>query len=691
MIATIASAEANCVSSPSGLVSWWRAESNALDSADGNNGALRGDVTFVPGTVGQAFSFNGSNAYVEVPSAPGLKPTGPFSVETWINYASVTQPYGDMIVAKGQDVEGPFDWAMSVSPVQKLRPHVKVGANWIYFDCAPTLSPGVWYHVAMVYDGSTVRGFVNGVLEGSQAVSGQLQATDFPLKIGAGAPVNGTSSKDWFAGLIDEVSIYNRALTLGEIQAIFNAASAGKCAMPPTITMQPVSQTVTEGQNATFMVTADGTPQLRYQWRFGVANIGGATNSSLTLSNAQFSDAGNYSVVVGNGFDFINSSNATLTVNRVPVAIPQSLAVNQDTLLPITLTGSDADGDALTYLVVGLPAHGQLTGTAPHLVYRPVTNYVGPDSFTFKVNDGLVDSPPATINLSVLHVNHPPVAGSQSVSVNEGASVAITLVASDVDGDALTYTVLPPSQGTLSGTSPNLTYTPHTSYFGPDSFTFKVNDGHVDSAAATVSINVISINDAPVARATVSPLAHFPDLTNLVVIAPNNTNATVVLDGSLSTDVENDVLHYSWLEGTNILATGVLATNVLEVGTHTITLAVSDGLETGTNTLVVEVITPGQSVGILISMVNEAHLLRKNQRPLVAALKAAANSFEEGKLHSGTKQLNAFQNKVRAQVAPLDQALADSLISAAQVIIDALITSGSAEGHDEQSRDNDQQ
>ncbi|MBI3852449.1 MAG: cadherin-like domain-containing protein [Verrucomicrobia bacterium] len=269
-------------------------------------------------------------------------------------------------------------------------------------------------------------------------------------------------------------------------------------------------------------------------------------------------------------------------------------------------------------------------------------------------------------------VNHAPVANSQSISLNEDTPKAITLAASDADGDPLTYTTTPPAHGTLSGTAPNLTYTPHTNYFGPDSFTFKVNDGHVDSGEATVSLKVNPVNDAPVARATISPLAQFPGLTNLVVISLNNSNATVVLDGSLSSDAEHDPLQYSWSEGTNVIATGVLATNVLDVGTHVITLAVSDGTDIGVDTVTVEVITPAQAVGILISMVDDGTLPRKNQRPLVTTLKAAAASFEDGRLQPGINQLAVFQNKVRAQVAPLDQTLADSLINAAQVIIDTL-------------------
>merc|ERR1711964_409372 len=128
----------------------------------------------------------------------------------------------------------------------------------------------------------------------------------------------------------------------------------------------------------------------------------------------------------------------------------------------ITLSGSDSEGDNLTYTLATNPSQGTLSGTAPNLTYTPKSNFSGQDSFTFKVNDGNLDSPAATVAISVTAVNDAPVAGAQSVTVAEDSSNnAITLSGSDSEGDNLTYTLVTnPSQGTLSGTAPNLTYTP---------------------------------------------------------------------------------------------------------------------------------------------------------------------------------------------------------------------------------------
>lgn len=229
------------------------------------------------------------------------------------------------------------------------------------------------------------------------------------------------------------------------------------------------------------------------------------TAPDLTYTpDANFHGADSFTFAVNDGT--VDSAEATvdLTVNSVgdaPVADNQSLATNEDTPLDLTLTGSDGDGDSLTFAVVTPPAHGTLTGTAPDLTYTPDENYHGADSFTFTVNDGTVDSLEATISLTVNPVNDAPAADGQSPSTDEDTPLSVTLTGSDVDGDSLTFAVVtPPAHGTLTGTAPDLTYTPDENYHGPDSFTFTVNDGTVDSTEAAVDLTVNPVNDTPVAE-----------------------------------------------------------------------------------------------------------------------------------------------------------------------------------------------
>jgi len=216
-------AHADCVPTVFGIKAWWKGESNATEVITGNTGVENGN-DYAAGKVGTAMSFDGTS-YIEVASAPNMKFTGPFTVEAWINLDSTNGNH--TVVAKGIDYDVPVDWAVSVSD-GKLRPHVQVDENWYYFDCSGSLSTSTWYHVAMVYDGSALRGYVNGAQQGVTAVSGTVHTSDDPLRIGV---YSANDSHAFFDGRIDELSLYSRALSTAELLAIYNAGTAGKCAL----------------------------------------------------------------------------------------------------------------------------------------------------------------------------------------------------------------------------------------------------------------------------------------------------------------------------------------------------------------------------------------------------------------------------------------------------------------------------
>ena len=231
-----------------GLAAQWHAEGTMLDGVGGKDGIPHGGVTFAPGRVGKAFSFDGRTGYIEVPSSPSISPTGPFSVAGWVRYTRLYNDIsGSVILAKGQDVyEAPVDYTLSVSHLRKLRPHVMVPAGWTYFDCETTLEPDTWYHVAMVYDGANLKGYVNGELDGSQPARGPVQATDESFKIGAYAPVNGGQTKAFWTGQIDELTLYNRALSDSEIKDIYTAAG-GSPDSPPRKNTGPIARWHADG------------------------------------------------------------------------------------------------------------------------------------------------------------------------------------------------------------------------------------------------------------------------------------------------------------------------------------------------------------------------------------------------------------------------------------------------------------
>lgn len=183
----------------------------------------------------------------------------------------------------------------------------------------------------------------------------------------------------------------------------------------------------------------------------------------------------------------------TVATNQVPTAFDLEFQTHKSTSFELSLQGNDPEGDSLTWTVVSPPSQGSLTGTPPNLVYQPLADYVGDDVFTYLCNDGASDSNLATVAISMTNQteNTAPVANSISVSVVQNSSASITLEGNDDDGDPLTWHLGdPPAHGSLSGTAPDLVYTPETDYAGEDSFIFWCNDGFINSNEATVSITV---------------------------------------------------------------------------------------------------------------------------------------------------------------------------------------------------------
>jgi len=171
-----------------------------------------------------------------------------------------------------------------------------------------------------------------------------------------------------------------------------------------------------------------------------------------------------------------------------------------------------------------------------------------------------------------------------------------------------------------------------------------------------------------------------PNDINSFILSPNDADATVILDGSRSSDVDNDPLEFFWYADgqTNVLATGAFFTNLLALGPHTVRLVVSDGHDTGTALISFEIITAGTAVGQFALWLDEANLGPRNKQPLLVSLSAVLASLDRGNPKAGLNQLAAFQNKVRAQMAPINPTLAEALVRAAKNIMDSV--NGTATG-----------
>jgi len=216
--------------------------------------------------------------------------------------------------------------------------------------------------------------------------------------------------------------------------------------------------------------------------------------------------------------DGADSNEATVTinvssVNDVPVANTDDYSTDEDTplnVLPadgVLTNDTDDDSDPLTAVWVSDPSHGTLTlNFDGSFDYTPDSNYNGPDSFTYKANDGTADSGVATVNITVNPINDAPVADDQidedALVTDEDVPLSAAVTASDVDvPTTLTYsTTSNPTNGVITSwdsATGDFVYTPNPNYNGPDSFTFVANDGTDDSNEAAVEITVNPVNDAP--------------------------------------------------------------------------------------------------------------------------------------------------------------------------------------------------
>jgi hypothetical protein len=209
---------AACVS-PQRMAAWYPGDGNANDILGGVHGAMRNGATFAAGHVGQAFSLDGADDFVEVPHRAAHHPPA-ITVEGWFRVTSVSLA-ATLVSKSGGPVEG---WKLTVTNdgLGRLRPIFTVGHTDPGTSASAvsnvTFAPNTFVHIAGSYDGSTVKVYLNGFWTGTASFPGFYTPSDIPVKIGAS-----------MKGLADEVSIYNLALSDAEVQAVHLAGAAGKC------------------------------------------------------------------------------------------------------------------------------------------------------------------------------------------------------------------------------------------------------------------------------------------------------------------------------------------------------------------------------------------------------------------------------------------------------------------------------
>jgi hypothetical protein len=203
------------------------------------------------------------------------------------------------------------------------------------------------------------------------------------------------------------------------------------------------------------------------------------------------------------GIDTGTVSIAIHPVEDVPVAIDDEAETKEGMVVDIAVLANDRDPDGDAVRVVGITqaTNGSVVVNGDDtLRYQATSGFTGSDGFAYTIADPSGATETATVSIRVSDVADTPVAEDQMVETEEDTAVAIALVGSDADGDPLAFAIQsPPTNGSLRGTPPDVSYLPNADYSGSDSFIFVADDGKEGVDTGTVLIAIHPVDDIPVA------------------------------------------------------------------------------------------------------------------------------------------------------------------------------------------------
>jgi hypothetical protein len=325
-----------------GAVAWWSADGNSLDRCGTNHGTLLNGARFTEGMVGQAFWFDGNDDQFSATTTGLPTETSDRTLELWVRLDAFEEA-GESFVA-GYGGFGVHEAAYALTIVSSY--HQPFWTQWgDAIRGGRALQTDVWYHMAA----ASAAGFTRLYLDGSEVASGRLDFSTTPgsrFLLGV-LPEPGETPRG-LRGAVDEVTVYNRALSGEEIMAIYSAGGAGKpvVAPAPVIITAPQTQTAEAGSTFRLHVLADGAPPLNYQWFFNSTNaLGSGTNRFLDLPHVQPSQAGAYTVVVSNHLGSVTSAASMLSViPPVPRRVVPALNLTGEAGILLELSYANALG-----------------------------------------------------------------------------------------------------------------------------------------------------------------------------------------------------------------------------------------------------------------------------------------------------------------------------------------------------------
>jgi hypothetical protein len=233
----MAQASNQCVQPPEGLISWWPGDGNANDIQGSNNGTLQGGVTFGPGLVGQAFRFDGVDGFVSFGKTIGNFGVANFTIDFWIKTTSVRQEgllgkrpvCGDSSFWDIRLGSGPTSGTPDPGVIGVELDGDEAGTNYNPIRTKTTVNDGNFHHLAVVRRGVTMSVYIDGRLDTSRTTPGVTNLRNDAVLAAGVSTCTGIDGTEFFRGQLDEIEIFDRALTSSEIAAIFGAGSAGKC------------------------------------------------------------------------------------------------------------------------------------------------------------------------------------------------------------------------------------------------------------------------------------------------------------------------------------------------------------------------------------------------------------------------------------------------------------------------------
>jgi hypothetical protein len=373
-----------CVASPSDIVSWWTGDGDADDSVGTNHGTLVNEATFAEGMVGQAFSLDGVDDYVQAASPSDL-PLGSEarSMMLWFKTSrDLSSSTESALVQYGTaNYNEMFALITSGNAPGKLYFY----GHGSDLAGSTTVQPDTWYHGAVTYDGATVRLYVNGLQENEGSMPGLYTALD-----ANGLTIGNRPGSSLWQGELDEVAIFNRALSAEEIAAIYEARSAGMC-MPPPIPTYTITGSVNgghgtitctspvnQGDSSTCTITPDEDYHLATLTDNAISVIGSVSNGQYVISNV----AANHEVIGTFSIDTFPlsvtlSGTGTGTVTSTPAGIDCGSTCDAlfDNETLVTLTATPAIGSFFAGWSGDCNTDGEVTMTAARSCTATFTAY----------------------------------------------------------------------------------------------------------------------------------------------------------------------------------------------------------------------------------------------------------------------------------------------------------------------------